>query len=407
MLTSALLILALGQTPQHRLFLQPNLPRGEGYALFEFAPASGAGMGAACAGAAITSANGLAVSWGRAGSATCAKQGPATSGIADGDMVTIGSNLPRVESVGGALAALSEPAATNLLPRFIEYNDAAWANVGTPTQTTGLTSPWTGTYATSAVQYNDTSGVAQEGRTQTISVTAATQYTMCCYVKGNSLTSATVSLDGTTASATGLSTTTWSLLSVTDASSSGVAIAAQILNGSVAGDTGTVIWGGCQVEAGSFCTSMIPTAAASAARVTDTGGVATLPSAVGPTACVAASFRFRSSAVGAVNIAFLGSGVTEFGLYRTSDTAAGYDIAATVTGPVVASMGTASHRAFLADNAGARSAFFDATPVTAPAASMSAGSTAVRIGVGPSGNIPTNGWVYALQVDPSPTRCTP
>lgn len=33
MLTSALLVLALAQTPQHRLFLQPNLPRGGGVAL--------------------------------------------------------------------------------------------------------------------------------------------------------------------------------------------------------------------------------------------------------------------------------------------------------------------------------------------------------------------------------------
>ena len=406
MLTSALLVLALAQTPQHRLFLQPNLPRGDGL-VFELGGTGGVGMGTACAGAAITTAGGLATSWSRAGSATCAKQGPTTTGISNADLVTIGSNLPRVESFSGNLAVLSEPAATNLLPRFIEYNDATWANVGAPTQTTGLTSPWTGTYASSAVQYNDTSAVAFEGRTQTISVTAATQYTMCCYVKANSLTSATVSLDGTTNSITGLSSTTWSLVSVTDASSSGVAIAAQILSGSVVGDTGTVIWGGCQVEAGSYCTSMVPTAAASASRAVDQGLTATLPSAVGPSMCLAATYAVRNSAVGAVNIAFLGaSGTTEFGVYRTNDTAAGFDIASSVTAPAVASQGTTAHRLFLSDASGTRSARFDNGVVSAPAASITAAGTQVRVGVGPSAAAPTNGWIWAVQID-GPTRCTP
>jgi hypothetical protein len=78
-----------------------------------------------------------------------------------------------------------------------------------------------------------------------------------------------VSLDGTTANITGLSSTTWSILSVTDASSSGVAIAAQVLNGSTAAATGTVVWGGCQVEAGAHFTSMIPTVAGAATRNAD------------------------------------------------------------------------------------------------------------------------------------------
>lgn len=384
-----------------------NRPR-ENYAFFEFAPTSGAGMGTACAGTAVTAVNGLAASWSRAGSATCAKQGPATTGVANGDLVTISSNLPRVESFSGTLAVLSEPAATNLLPRFIEYNDAAWANVGAPTQTTGQTSPWTGTYATSAVQYNDTSAAAFEGRTQTISVSAATQYTMCCYVKANSLNNATVSLDGTTNSITGLSSTTWSLVSVTDVSSSGVAIAAQILNGSTTAATGTVIWGGCQVEAGSYCMSMIPTVAASASRAVDQGLTATLPSSVGPSMCLAATYAARNSAVGAVNIAFLGAaGTTEFGVYRTNDTAGGFDIASVVTAPAVASQGTTAHRLFLSDASGTRSARFDNGAVAAPAATITAAGTQVRVGVGPSAAAPTNGWVWNVQIDPSPTRCTP
>jgi len=93
---------------------------------------------------------------------------------------------------------------------------------------------------------------------------------MSCFVKAGTLATARLSLDGTTADFTGLSSTTWTLATVVDASSSGVAIAAQALNGSTAAATGTVIWGGCQVEAGAFATSMVPTVAAAVARNVET-----------------------------------------------------------------------------------------------------------------------------------------
>ena len=66
MLTSALLALALAQTPQHRLFMQPNLPRTT-LAYFEFAPASGAGMTSACACTTPTGAKGEALGGGGGG----------------------------------------------------------------------------------------------------------------------------------------------------------------------------------------------------------------------------------------------------------------------------------------------------------------------------------------------------
>jgi hypothetical protein len=112
--------------------------------------------------------------------------------------------------------------------------------------------------------------------------------------------------------------------------------------------------------------------------------------------------------VGATNIAFLGAaGTTEFGVYRTSDTAAGFDIASVVTAPAVASMGVTAHRLLLSDNAGTRTARFDNGVVAAPAATITGAGTLVRIGVGPSAATPTNGWVFGVQIDPSPTRCTP
>lgn len=251
------------QGRSHRGFEQSSL------AFLEFAPASGAGMGTACACAAITGAKGEALTFTRTGNATCSPLGLATSGITNASLVECSANLPRVESSGSMLGLRVEGARTNVCTRFIDYANATWADVGTPTLTGAQPSPWTGTYANLAVQFDDNDAVAFEGRTQTVTVTAATQYTQCCFVKAGTLDTARLSLDGTTADFTGLSSTTWTLASVTDASSSGVAIAAQALNGSTAAATGTVVWGGCQVVAGAYCTSMIPTVAAGVTRNAD------------------------------------------------------------------------------------------------------------------------------------------
>jgi hypothetical protein len=267
----------------------------EDFAFFEFAPASGAGMGSACACTTPTGAKGEALTFTRTGDATCSRSGLATTGIPDGDKTACATNQPRVEASAGVLALKAEAVATNALTRFIDYTNAIWSDVGTPTPTTGRVSPWTGAFANSAVLYDDNDVAAFEGRAQTVTVTAATQHTMSCLVKAGTLSSWTLSLDGTTASGAGLSSTTWSLVTVTDASSSGVAIAAQILNGSTAAATGTVIWGGCQVEVGAFATSMIPTVATIASRNEDRAEFAV---SLSPTAglCVAATMQYTSVA---------------------------------------------------------------------------------------------------------------
>ena len=188
-----------------------------------------------------------------------------------------------MELSGGVLGLRVEGARTNVQTRFIEFCDLAYSDVGTPAltgqavtgtacaTTTPQASPFVGTFANAAVQFDDNNAAAFEGRTQTVTVTAATQYVMSCFVKAGTLNTARLSLDGTTADFTGLSSTTWTLATVVDASSSGVAIAAQALNGSTAAATGTVIWGGCQVEASAYTvpTSMIPTVAAGVTRNED------------------------------------------------------------------------------------------------------------------------------------------
>ena len=372
-------------------------------AFLEFAPASGAGMGTACACAAVTGAKGETLTFTRTGNATCSPLGLATTGITNASLVECAGNLPRVEASGGVLGLRVEAARVNVLTRFIDYANATWADVGTPALTGAQVSPWTGTYANLAVQFDDNDGAAFEGRTQTVTVTAATQYTMSCFVKAGTLTSARLSLDGTTADFTGLSSTTWTLATVVDASSSGVAIAAQVLNGSTAAATGTVVWGGCQVEAGGVATSMIPTVAAGVTRNIESPAF-TLSSAVGPSASIAASAQWPSTAVGAVNYLALGNVGDNMTLYRTNDTGAGFQINATITSPAVSSMGTTVHRAALADASGTRSAFWDLGSVAAPAASMAAGVSTVWIGRNVGGT-PADGIVTRVCIDPDPTRC--
>jgi hypothetical protein len=175
------------------------------------------------------------------------------------------------------------------------------------------------------------------------------------------------------------------------------------LNGGIARSAVDFFVFGDQLELGPYATSYIPTTTVAVTRVAENGSV-TLASAIGPTFSIAATTQFISSAVGAVSFVGLGnSGTSEVALYRTSDTTAGYDIAASGAAPTVSAMGTAPHRSALADNAGVRTAYWDGVSVTpVPAASMAAGQTLLRIGQGPSGAGSSDSIVSLVKVDPNP-----
>lgn len=287
---------ALAQTPQHALFKQPNLPRGAGFAFFEFAPTSGAGMPAACSTTAPTGARGEALTFTRASVATCTRTatgGLATTGIANGDLSELSSNVARVEfDANGTLGLLVESSRQNVLLQFIALANAVWADVGAPTLTGGQTSPFTGTYATSAVLVDDNDGAAFEGRSQVVTVSAGAPHVMHCYLKAGTASTARLSLDGTVALVSGLSSSTWTIAEVFDASSSGVAIAAEVVVGNAASVTGTIVVGGCQVEPGSWRMSIIPTTSVAITRSAESPSFG--PSTFGITsnsACVAASVQ--------------------------------------------------------------------------------------------------------------------
>lgn len=99
-------------------------------AYFEAFPASGAGTTTACSTTAPTGAKGEALTFTRASSGTCTKTaagGLATTGIADGDLVVLSTNVARVEyDSAGTLGLLVEAERTNSCLHSEEIDNAAW-----------------------------------------------------------------------------------------------------------------------------------------------------------------------------------------------------------------------------------------------------------------------------------------
>lgn len=385
--------------------VRANGRSGAGFAFFEAFPISGAGTVSACSSTSPTGAKGETLTTARASGATCNSNpagGTLTTGIPNATLVELGSNVPLQEyGVPGWLGVRSQLSRQNVLVRFIDYTNGAWADVGTPTPTGSQTSPFTGTYATSAVLYDDNDGAAFEGRTQTVTVSAGVAHTMHCYVKAGTLNRARLSLDGTTVNITGLSSSTWSIVSVTDASSSGVAIAAQVLNGDAAADTGTVIWGGCQVEAASDFTSIIPTVAAAVTRAAETLSFA------GVTWPTSASISMAASYIGTTPASGSAATVLEFtGLASILNESSGsWRWFSGAVPQVVAITSSAAGVRTYGWHDGATRGMAWASNTAGPTADVNAANkfgATLFIG-GSAGNRP-NGIIYGVKVDPDATR---
>lgn len=116
------LVLLEGQCPQHRRFLQPSLQGAEARPFFDFAPASGAGMGVACSGAVPTSASGQALSFVRASVAECYSN--------DGQTLTqLAINQPIISSgdvTSPQLGYWAEPSRINRILQSRDLSNAAW-----------------------------------------------------------------------------------------------------------------------------------------------------------------------------------------------------------------------------------------------------------------------------------------
>lgn len=120
--------LLLTQTPQHRLFQQPNLPR-DSFAFFEAFPGSGAGASAVCSTISPTDARGGAVSGARASAGMCTAGGAGlrSTSIAPADLTSLSTNVVRLEyDADGVLGVRCEGARTNSALQSENLPNAAW-----------------------------------------------------------------------------------------------------------------------------------------------------------------------------------------------------------------------------------------------------------------------------------------
>ena len=277
-----LLALLLAQSliePDGPIYSDPS--RMNSYAFFEFAPTSGAGMGAPCACTAVTGARGEAMTLTRGSSAYCTKEGLATTGLTTTSMVYCGSNLPRAEyDSNGVLGTLTEESRTNSALRSEELDNAAWSSTTTAGPLTVTANYATSPANTATAERLEISACSvadtQSIRLQTTALAASATHSI--YARGTSGT-ASFSLCafagvGGTCTVCSVVAGSWSRCSVSLATASAQSIVLGCNNNPAyagASNTGAadiVVWG-AQVEAGTFATSYIPTTSAAVTRSVD------------------------------------------------------------------------------------------------------------------------------------------
>lgn len=351
---------------------------------FEFAPANGAGMGTACACASVTGANGEAMTMTRASTATCSKQGAATSGIAPGDLVTCGANLPRVEAVGTSLGYLRESAATNVNPRSSELDDASYGDFtgggSAAPVLNGADAALAPDGTLTAEDYTFDATTAAQGSARAISILTAATYSAQVWVRGVTgggamdLCLQTGAAPTATCSTCTFTATSWTQCKVENVTA---LAAGQVYLGNLGLLSGidrpinrVYVWG-LDAKTGAFASSYIPTAGATASRSADSALTGFASTTWGPDFSLAASVAFVDTSASATTVAQLGSVTPNLAATKTTNnTTAAYTIDSVSTGPTVAAMGSAQHRTALADAAGSRGAWWDTLSVAAPAASI-------------------------------------
>ena len=233
------------------------------------------------------------------GDLTFTRASTATRVNASGVIVAVASNVPRLDYSGGATcpSLLLEGQRTNLIRQSETFNNASWSLNGSPTITANTNVSPDGTTNADTIA----PAVVGEGVFQSFSVASAVAHSFSVYLKN--ITSATNILVGCDSSP---STATISFNAVTGAI---FATGASITSSSVtnAGNgwyrvqgtytsTGTlntlIIYGqgvmsfsawGCQLEAGSFVSSYIPTTTAAVTRLIDAALKTGISSLIGQT----------------------------------------------------------------------------------------------------------------------------
>lgn len=383
------------------------------YAFFELAPATSAGMTAACACAAITGAKGEAVANTRAGNATCQKSG-ISSTVADGDFVVCGANVPRVEAQSdGVLGIRSESAATNTCLQSAQLCDVVYSDVGTPNCAINQA---TGPFGTLTMdQFTDNDALAREGRSQAIVTTSATTHTISCGVKGGTATSAFISLVGTgsstgdcSATLSGLSTTSTRRITCTSPAAyagtlTGVTLTIAV--GAAVGDQGTLFVEGCDhVVNSTFMSSEIPTTTVGVTRNAD-AVFATVVDLSSTTICAAATVEplwvTASAPAAATAVEPAWSGVFTVLQANGGGSLPTWLASVSRTGTFTAGLQRIIGRD---DNTTVTIVYGSNTATVAAGAAGDRFTGSYGIGAGLSGS-PLNGIISRVQVDPSASRC--
>jgi hypothetical protein len=413
----------LTRTLRAERVLRAGARTGPALAFFEAFPQSGAGTTGVCSTVAPTGAKGEALTFTRGSNGTCTKTaagGLSTTSIADGDLVVLSSNVARqMYDSNGVLGLLVEASRTNSNLQSANLADAAYTSIGAPTVTANTTVSPDGTTTMATIQ--DNSGAAQEGRQQVIVATSGQPYTLSVYVKAGTLSSVTVSLDGTTATCTSLSATTSTRCIVTDASASGVAINAQVLGGTVVGDTGTFRAWGQQVELGSYATSYIPTTSATVTRSADLAAFSGFSLSTSAGVSWAASVQSPTGNGGGVwgsGANIVADALNRSQLYRANTNVQNCDYFSTSgnrsAGPVIAAYvaGQVYRQACSYSGAGASSTisgYRDGVLTATSATGLTSAFIITSVLPGALGDTssvaPADSIVSRICVDPDPTRC--
>lgn len=403
--------------------LNCNQPESE-YSFFEFAPTSGAGMGTACACTAVTGAKGEAVTFTRASSAYCTKEGLATTGLTTTSMVQCSTNQIRVEADGsGVLGILVENAGTNVI---LQSEDLAttWltsaSGVAAPTVTANQAVAPNGATTADRLQVPATTSGQYSYMYQT--GWAAATRTTSVYLKGNG-TSGTINLlSGTTpnaCTACAYVADSWSRCALPSVGTASTFVflgndsASAVCTTSSKGAQDVFVWG-LQHETGAYATSYVPTTTAAVTRAVDVPTVAgaTLPYAKFSLAA-SVTEEWATATMPSYSVIMEGqtgnsSGVGFFFMpgaaprIQTINAGALNLTAASQT--VVA--GTA-YRVGTVSEGGNSSLYWNGSLIAGPTAKNTAAAwaTATGIGYGPAFPTASDSIISRVCLDPSPTRC--
>lgn len=201
-----------------------------------------------------------------------------------GILQSAANNVPRFEYDPATLTRrgfLFEGQRTNLLLRSEEFDNAAWIKGSDITPTANAITAPNGTTTADMLTINASGG----GIYQTVSVTANTAYTLSMWVRLGTLAAANFKMafrDDTAGSfiaadvvpAQTPTASGWTRVTYTLATPAGCALLRIYPFRNAAATSGTLYVWGAQVEAGTYATSYISTAAAQATRAADVASMA-------------------------------------------------------------------------------------------------------------------------------------